>query len=518
LVGQSTCLATYSLAECKDDEADASDVVASSSSKRWLNRREMLPPGRRSHDNDKENFRDISIVPTISEMNSDQLPFVPSANEGTSRVSDPLAALLDQQYRLMREDMLGPIRDELSEELKALHSKGPKQCKLLFQKPRVDGIGLRPEPNFQFLVPLTPRLQRRIYRLADEAYALWEQKLARARDAEKKKDATEGKKHVGDAASSRAEAQPGSNTADAGNNQADSDGLRSLLKNHLNDYFDGPGRRVFGRDTLVFFLQSPRPNAPNVQATGVVVDRRNMCDPLLDPLLEHVPRHGRAGAHLCVRVGISSKQMSQTTLFSWLFDNQPTGRADNFFVFNSAVSFFSYEPVLKKLQSMQSVPFFDTLVGGGVPSRPNLPHGDCTVDELPRDIADSVQSDSSQVAALQQMLNREVVLVQGPPGTGKTFVGVQMVKAALHCADANEISSAEQGRRPLQILCLCYTNHALDNFLEALLEEGVPASRIIRLGVAKKASEQLKKRCLKNLKDDSNVGKFTGQERWHYRS
>jgi superfamily II DNA or RNA helicase len=45
-----------------------------------------------------------------------------------------------------------------------------------------------------------------------------------------------------------------------------------------------------------------------------------------------------------------------------------------------------------------------------------------------------------------------VALIQGPPGTGKTFVGVEACRAIL-----------AQNER---ILCICYTNHALDQFLE----------------------------------------------------
>lgn len=32
------------------------------------------------------------------------------------------------------------------------------------------------------------------------------------------------------------------------------------------------------------------------------------------------------------------------------------------------------------------------------------------------------------------------------------------------------------------IICICYTNHALDSFLEELLDNGVPVADIIRLG------------------------------------
>lgn len=60
-----------------------------------------------------------------------------------------------------------------------------------------------------------------------------------------------------------------------------------------------------------------------------------------------------------------------------------------------------------------------------------------------------------------------------------------------------EVLGARQPRRPppaldsgvLPILCVCYTNHALDQFLENLLDIGI--SRIIRIGGGCK-SERLK--------------------------
>ena len=55
------------------------------------------------------------------------------------------------------------------------------------------------------------------------------------------------------------------------------------------------------------------------------------------------------------------------------------------------------------------------------------------------------------------------------PGTGKSFIGALLAKT-LH-----DFSSGT-------ILVVCYTNHALDQFLEDLLKIGIPEKSIIRLG------------------------------------
>lgn len=71
-------------------------------------------PGGR-HDNDFADFRKISILPTELELKSTDDPFLRVASE----IDDPkhagnrVAVHLDNQYRLLREDMIGEMRDEL---------------------------------------------------------------------------------------------------------------------------------------------------------------------------------------------------------------------------------------------------------------------------------------------------------------------------------------------------------------------------------------------------------------------
>jgi hypothetical protein len=74
---------------------------------------EAKPGGR--HDNDHANYREISIMPTIDELLSKDRPFLRTANfiENPELGSSRSAIHLDNQFRLLREDMLGEIRDEL---------------------------------------------------------------------------------------------------------------------------------------------------------------------------------------------------------------------------------------------------------------------------------------------------------------------------------------------------------------------------------------------------------------------
>jgi DNA polymerase III delta prime subunit len=87
--------------------------------------------------------------------------------------------------------------------------------------------------------------------------------------------------------------------------------------------------------------------------------------------------------------------------------------------------------------------------------------------------------DASQLAALEQVLTKEFAIVQGPPGTGKTYVGLQAARLML------------ENKSPKPILCVCYTNHALDQFLEGIYEF---EKKIIRLGGRSK-SELMREQC-----------------------
>ena len=59
------------------------------------------------HDNDKADFRSIRVMPTIQEISSEDVAYLPQ-----NIVTDEAGAL-ERQFRLLREDMVGPARREL---------------------------------------------------------------------------------------------------------------------------------------------------------------------------------------------------------------------------------------------------------------------------------------------------------------------------------------------------------------------------------------------------------------------
>lgn len=72
----------------------------------------LFSPGGR-HDNDFVDFRQIAIYPTPDELLSDEAPFYRRAREVyETPLADRVAVHLDNQFRLLREDMLADLRED----------------------------------------------------------------------------------------------------------------------------------------------------------------------------------------------------------------------------------------------------------------------------------------------------------------------------------------------------------------------------------------------------------------------
>ncbi|KAL3857871.1 hypothetical protein ACJMK2_012500 [Sinanodonta woodiana] len=88
--------------------------------------------------------------------------------------------------------------------------------------------------------------------------------------------------------------------------------------------------------------------------------------------------------------------------------------------------------------------------------------------------------DISQHEALKLALTKEISLIQGPPGTGKTTMGIRIAELLLHN------KHAWRGNKQKPMLLVSYTNHALDQFLQLLLNTPVMANclrkDVVRVG------------------------------------
>uniref|UniRef100_A0A6J0UWU2 NFX1-type zinc finger-containing protein 1 n=1 Tax=Pogona vitticeps TaxID=103695 RepID=A0A6J0UWU2_9SAUR len=104
--------------------------------------------------------------------------------------------------------------------------------------------------------------------------------------------------------------------------------------------------------------------------------------------------------------------------------------------------------------------------------------------------------DESQLQALRLALTKELAIIQGPPGTGKTYVGLKVMEVLLN-------NPALRGRSP--ILVVCYTNHALDQFLEGI--HTFLTTGIVRVG-GRSNSESLKQFTLRELRNKRDIRKW----------
>ncbi len=143
--------------------------------------------------------------------------------------------------------------------------------------------------------------------------------------------------------------------------------------------------------------------------------------------------------------------------------------------------------------------------------------------------ANDLGLDSSQCAALYAALTQKISVIQGPPGTGKTYLGLRIVQSLLKnkrfWVDPTEKRLNARNVRTLEtrfglrvdprgrsspILVICYTNHALDQFLEGIAKF---TQQIVRIGSQSKCAA-LETFSLMAWKKRPNYGAQHDTRRW----
>eukprot|EP01031_Cornospumella_fuschlensis_P026999 gene26999-32619_t len=374
------------------------------------------------HDNDHpDDFRKIQIVPTIGELNA-------ASSIGTvyrdwmGDPEDTAAQLVDRHFRLLREDMLDPLREEIDEVM-----KGKGRPRIRFSKPRVAGVETKGD-KCSLLVK---------FNLPGDIL-----------------------KHI------------------------DSKAIHSKNKQPLHRFFENEGSKLLPVETVLLFFSADR-----VEHFGVVASSFYDFD-----YKDVTPAGGETFTLVYIIIRVAFENSSLPAILK--HRREPFAE---FFV-KARATIFSFYPVLKCLQGMMDIPLAEELVlepPSIVEAKERL--------TLPTAVGDALKADTSQLMAAEDALSRRVSIIQGPPGTGKTYVGIQIVKALLRTMpDA-------------RILCLCYTNHALDSFLESLLDNGVRADDMIRFGSISRISERMKSRSYQGI-DAPPFSGNTGRLHFAYKS
>ncbi|KAJ4487682.1 P-loop containing nucleoside triphosphate hydrolase protein [Lentinula aciculospora] len=352
-------------------------------------------PGGR-HDNDFADFRQIAILPTASEISSTEEPFL----RRSDFLEDPATLLdqrvhdyLDNQYRLLREDMLHEMREEAQI---ALNQKQGYHRGLILNGFELLGMHTGPDDRrCKWAITLQCIVDPWIF--------------------------------------------------------------KKVKPQERKAFLDDNRSRYFRHQTLACLIVNNEIVAfPTLNRDENLLARK--------PSVLVLQLEGKPTAQALKKLKLAQSHNIRVILI------------------DTAV--FSFEPILKAIKELSTIPLASEILFQDEDSVLMGPKNvDCKLQTListlrahPKDdlqtylnTAKSIVLDESQHASLLSALTQNMSLIQGPPGTGKSFIGALLAKI-IH-----DFSSKS-------ILVVCYTNHALDQFLEDLLDIGIPESDIVRLG------------------------------------
>ncbi|KAI1103087.1 hypothetical protein F4804DRAFT_245949 [Jackrogersella minutella] len=409
-------------------------------------------PGRLSadgprHDNDHEDICDIRILPTYEEITSMRNEYLPTTD--SSLFHRPgIHGRLDREFRLLREDTVGQLRDAVAMKLDAIRDPKRKQDydnetaprTYAYEQAGVVDVSFNKDQGIELLVQF--------------------RQLTSKKTAKGRRDLWENSKRL----------QPG--------------GLICILRE------DG---------SVLFCVVSERTIITDGQKSGVRAEAEGG-EPQRKPSLADDDAFAYVYLYLAEPC---SPDIGRA--LRWFQDIGP--RQQLCLVEFPRVLLPSFQHTLVALQRMSkfsNVPFDDLLApaeqeldsDSTVVDAPNytkkpgfsfnlscLTNDDTAQHHSPQTPLDPevlsrhTSLDPTQSSALLNALSRKLALIQGPPGTGKSYTGEKVIKALL----ANK-SEANLG----PILCVCYTNHALDQLLVHLKRDNV---NIIRIGSRSKEEE-----------------------------
>lgn len=351
-------------------------------------------PGGR-HDNDFEDFREISIYPTTDELLSSEEPFLQRLDDVFDSPMETRAQVYrDWLYRQLREDMLAELREDLQVAM------GQKQGR---RKPTSLGqlrfIKADPKPNHRInTFTLNVTFGSGIFPPQMTSQA------ARKKYLEKSK--------------------------------------ASLHHNPIGALCRGSDIVAFGsliRDIEMLQLMPPVAGIKFMNSEGVKKALLALLAPNTDDL--------------------------------------------KFYVVDTAM--FAYEPILQRLKDMGELPLESRIVNPKQSSAEYVPPpmlqaliqaSTNAFDKgfgihLPSSLCSTkkVQLRGAQLESFINGLGEELALIQGPPGTGKSFIGALIVSAIFRLTT-------------YRVLILTYTNHALDQFSEDLIQIGISTNDMVRIG------------------------------------
>lgn len=398
-----------------------------------------LANGRPRHDNDFESISDIKIMPTSEEIQSAHAEYLPLQDASTWH-KQGVDGLLDRHFRLLREDTVGQLRDSARLELETLQGAGPSANKSTLRKHTYTNVLVElpkfdPYRGLQFVISFDQPLE-----------------------------------------------------------------LQFKSKKQRQEWWDNSKR--LGGDAVVCLISSNRavvfcsicfPEDPSRK------QRRSYEDDEEEPVPD--PHQNLQFSKIENRVRIIAQLVESTqenvAHVLGTFSNKDFIGGRSLVEF-PGVLLPAFLPTLKALKATSDLPFAEFLAplqeraegtttvpppayaqraGFHFQLKPILQTGSCAFDPSNlkqsniHDLQKASTLDETQASALLNSLSRSFALIQGPPGTGKSYTGVALVKTLV-----NNKKAGAQG----PVLIVTFTNHALDQSLEHLLDQGI--TQIIRIG------------------------------------
>ncbi|KAJ3886388.1 hypothetical protein GG344DRAFT_69709 [Lentinula edodes] len=401
------------------------------------------------HDNDGVEISTIQIIPTHAEMLCPIPPYVPVTLPDAPHHcrKDSMERLLDVQFRLLREELVAPIRESLSiiqDDLDTIASRRGS-AKMLTQLEEVvarNGGMYRTKGHNSVMFQVYTNVELSPLKAERKGFTV----------------------------GLVLDAPPG--------------GARAAGAKDRQDYWKHAGSKRLASGTLVALLL-------------VINNRLDIyLGTVASPNTELVDSSKYHESRVEIRVSFIEPQVELMALRR----DKATVNASQFAILiDNSIMFESVRPFLDTLQSVEptSIPFtnylsqsrnldrmqlhppkfamsprfmfhLDCLARPGEDIHPLKPTDEASIRRARSELKLSSILDASQADAMVDALTREVALIQGPPGTGKSFTGKEILRVLFK----NKISP---------VVLIAFTNHALDHMLLSLLDANI-TSNFVRLG------------------------------------
>ncbi|KAJ6113799.1 hypothetical protein N7523_007116 [Penicillium sp. IBT 18751x] len=398
----------------------------------------QIPGGR--HDNDLAEISQVQILPTYGEVMSENSEYLPSTNFLQPHfVADPLQRYIDSMFRLLRHDIFGSAKDVLRDLLQQddlarnPYVSSKDSGAHLYPGAQIQQIFINAKNELEANVSFSTPAQLR-KRSSSEQCRWWQDSSRLEEGGLACFLSSQGiqKKLI------FFEVTAKNASKDRGDQKKS-----SLVSDRFPPSITVKLAACLEQD-LIFLGQ-----LYSEKVTGVLVDFHGLIPATFTPILKNLQRIQREG---------------EFSFRQWVLPGRNEDEGSN----NIPPPAYARKPgFLFPLKSITKVGADQV---GLDPSTPN------SIDTLK--LQSQTGLDHGQYQGLIAALTREYALIQGPPGTGKSYVGVKLVQALLEIKKKAKLGP---------ILVICYTNHALDQFLKHLLDIGI--EKIMRIGGRSQASE-----------------------------